>query len=177
MIVKETYGLTEFNAVLEIPIYRLNNSLYESELTQQVDKSMHLSEQELINTFGEKGKFIYAKNWTFSKSRVEYNWKFNEIIGWITIHLTDGIILGEIFLKKTDRITKNSKAKISFSDCGFKIPYNKNQPNKEIYKQILKSINDIQADKKFRKKHIDKTTFETLGPFINWKKLYESLND
>ena len=177
MIIKETYGLTEYNSVFEIPIYRLTNSMYESELTKQIDKSMHFSEQELIEIQGEKGKFIYEYSWNFSKSIIEYNWKFNEIIGWITIHLTNEIILGEIFLKKAVRITKYGKAKISFYDCGFKIPYNENKTNSEIYNQILKSIDIIQADKKFRKRYIDKTTFEILGPFVNWKKLYESLND
>jgi len=177
MIIKETFGLIEYNAVFEIPIYRLNNHLFESELIKKIDKSILLSEHELIEVFGEKGKLIYIENRNFLKSRIEYNWKFNEIIGWITIHLTDRIILGEIFLKKTERITKSSKAKFSFYDSGFKISYNKNKSNKEIYEQILKSIDSIQMAEKFRKRHIDKSIFETLGPFINWNKLYESLND
>ena len=176
MKINETHGLTEFNEVFEIPIYRLSNSKFETELKNLVNKSIPFTKEEMIKIHKEKGTYLYDEIRNHSKSVLEYNWKFNEIIGWITLHLNHGIIFGEIFLKKTNRITRSSKAKISFHDCGFKIPYDPKSSNAEIFQDIMNSITEIQTSKKFKNRYIDKSNFETTGPFIDWKKLYESLN-
>ena len=162
--------------VFEIPIYRLTNEQFEKELEDYVTKSIPYTRKELINQQGEKGRHTYDRVWNQIKANSEYNWKFNEIIGWITIHLNHKTIFGEIFLKKAKRIIKNSRAKISFYDLGFKIPFNQDDKNQKIFKEILNSLRDIQMSKKFKNRYIDKSKFEVLGPYIDWKNLYNFLN-
>jgi len=176
MIIQETYGLTEFNSIFELPIYRLTNEQFEKELNHIVTKSIPYTRQSMIEQNPKKGDFVYQDVWDNIKSFKEYNWKFNEIIGWVTLHLNHETVFGEIFLKKTARINKNSKAKISFYDCGFKIPYNQTVSNQEIFKQILDNISEVQKRKKFLNRYIDISKLETLGLFIDWKKLYSHLN-
>jgi len=178
MKIEESYGLTEVNSVFEIPIYRLSNSNFENELNNCVVNSIDYSQEDIIRSLGEKeGKRIYDGIWTDIKTRVEYNWKFNEIVGWITICLNQEIIFGELFLKRTDRIRKNSKAKIDFYNCEFKIKFDSKNLNKEIFTKILTAVNKVQKSTKFKNRVIDISKFETIGPYIDWKKLYKSLND
>jgi len=174
--IEESYGLTEFNSVFELPIYRLTNSHFEKEIDHYVKNAIPYSKQDLIELQGEKGKRIYGRVWGDIKAMTEYKWKFNEIVGFITICLNQEIIFGEIFLKKTDRIRKNSKAKIDFYDCGFKIRFDEEDLNDEIFSKILTAIKELQKSSKFKNRFIDISKFKTIGPFIDWKNLYKSLN-
>lgn len=176
MKIEKLFRITETNSVFEIPIYRLTNTDFEKELDNYVRNSIPYSRQDMINMNGEKGKIIYDEVWMNIKARSEYNWKFNEIIGWILICLNQGTVFGEIFLKKTKRIRKNSSAKIAFRNCGFKVRFDYKNTNKQIFASILNEIQKLQESKEYKNRYIDKSKLETIGSFINWKKLYSALN-
>jgi hypothetical protein len=178
MSVIETYNLTEFNSFFEIPIYRLSNSAFIKELKSEVLKSAHYhSAESLEELFPGKGKIRYERFLSEIELEKGYQWKFNEIIGWITLHFTDNYIFGEIFLKNSKRITKNSKAKIDFHDAGFKFKIPENESNRTIYENVFKEVKLLEQKTKLKRRHIDISKFETIGPFIDWKNLRKFLND
>ena len=164
MSIQETYNLTEFNSFFEIPIYRLSNSEFIKELKSEVLKSAHYhSVESLEELFPGKGKIRYEGLLSEIEIEKGYQWKFNEIIGWITLHLSDNYIFGEIFLKNSTRITKKSKAKIDFFDAGFKFKIPENESNKTIYENILKNIKSLEKNSKLKRRYIDISKFETIG--------------
>ncbi len=176
MIIEETYGLTSFNGFFEIPIYRLTNEKFEVELSSYITKEIPYSKEDMEKWNPGKGKSMYDQVWSDIKDLSEYNWKFNEIIGWITLHLNHNTVIGEIFLKKAKRIVKNSRSKIKFYDCAFKIPFNNQDSNQKIFEEMLNEINKVQQMTKFKNRYIDKSKFELIGPHIDWKNLYKMLN-
>ena len=175
MIIEKTYGLDDHNGVFEIPIYRLNNEDFETELDNYITKQIPFTKEELTRMSGKKN--AYENMFQELKSINDYNWKFNEIVGWLTLHLNHEVVFGEIFLKDAKRINKNSSKKIKFHDCGFKIRFDQNRSNKELFDQISEKIDELSKSKLLKKRHIDKLKFETIGPFIDWKKLYSYLNN
>ncbi len=177
MVEEVTYGLTEYNGVFEIPIYRLTNEKFQKELDNYATKVIPYSKKDMEDLLKKKGAEIYDEVLQDIKTMSEYGWKFNEIIGWVTIRLNQGTIFEEIFLKKLKRITKNSKAKIAFHDFGFKIPYDSKKSNFELFNAILAEIEKMQLDKKFRHWHIDISKFKVFGQFADWKKMYAFLNN
>lgn len=175
MVFEETYGLEDFNGVFEIPIYRLNSVNFEIELDKYVHNQIPFTKDDLENINGKKN--AYDNLFEELKTLNGYNWKFNEIAGWITLHLNQEIIFGEIFLKDTKRFRKNSTKKIKFYDCGFKIKFQKEQSNKEIFDDILNEINILALSNLLKNRHVDKLKFETIGPYVDWKNLYRNLNE
>ena len=178
MSILETYNLTEFNTIFEIPIYRLSNNEFIKELKDEVIKTARYhSVESMEELFPGKGKSRYERLLSEIETEKGYQWKFNEIIGWLTLHYNDNYIFGEIFLNNSKRITKKSRAKIDFYDLGFKFKIPENESNKNIYESIFNNIKSLEKNSKLKKRYIDTSIFETIGKHINWENLEKELNE
>ena len=106
MSIENTYGLTEYNSFFEIPIYRLSNDEFVSELKREIDKNIFFSKEDFEQSFPGEGEKRYERQRRELECIRGYKWKFNEIIGWLTLNKSDNSIAGEVFLKNSIRITK-----------------------------------------------------------------------
>ena len=105
MSIENTYGLTEYNSFFEIPIYRLSNDEFVSELEKEIDKNCFFSKEDFEYSFLGEGEIRYERQRNELECRRGYKWKFNEIIGWITLNKSDNSISGEVFLKNSIRMS------------------------------------------------------------------------
>jgi len=100
------------------------------------------------------------------------SWRFNEIIGWVTISIWNNRICGESWLK--ERIIKGSSTYVfryrgklfSCSLVGVGLT------SDDIYNKIKRKLRS-SFEEQFPKYHLDLTTFDNLGPSLNWLTIRE----
>ncbi len=78
----ESYKLSEFNSLFEIPVYRVDPKTFINELQKELNKicnPVELYKDLFPKNFQEK----YEAHRHEMELHIGYPWKFNEIIGWI----------------------------------------------------------------------------------------------
>lgn len=107
---------------------------------------------------------------------IGYPWKFNEIIGWVLLNIDGEIFSGELFYKEGKRVTKGSKSKVVYNSEAFRFDIFKEMNNITIYSKILTELKALNKKSLTKGRFIDTSRFETVGEYINWKKLFADLN-
>ncbi len=176
MTVFNSYKLTEFNSILEIPVYRLDPTSFENELQKELDKICH-SLTYFENLFPKNAKAKYEAHRHELELHISYQWKFNEIVGWVLLNIDRQIFSGELFYKEGKRIIKGSKSKINYNGESFRFDIEEEMSDHDIYFRILAELKDLTKKPILKGRYIDTNRFETVGKYINWKKMFEDLND
>jgi hypothetical protein len=172
----ESYKLSEFNSLFEIPIYRVGPETFKDELQKELDRICNpLTLFE--NLFPKNAKDKYEAHRHKLELHIGYLWKFNEIIGWVLLNIDGGIFSGELFYKEGKRITKGSKSKINYRGEGFRFDIIEQMSDLDIYSRIVIELKGLAKKSDTKGRYIDTNRFETVGKYINWRKMFEDLND
>ena len=176
MTVFESYKLTEFNSLFEIPIYRLDPKAFVIELEKKLDKICNpLAMFE--NLFPNNSKEKYDAHRHGLELHIGYPWKFNEIIGWVSLNIEREIFSGELFYREGKRISKGSKSKINYYGEVFRFDIIDEMTDLDIYLRIVTELKGVNKKTVTKRRYIDINRFETVGKYINWKKLFADLNN
>ena len=166
MTVFNSYKLTEFNSLFEIPVYRLDPTSFEKELQKKLDKICNpLTMFE--NLFPKNAKEKYQAHRHELELHIGYPWKFNEIIGWVLLNIDRNIFSGELFYKEGKRIMKGSKQKINYKGESFRFDVTNSMTDLDIYSHILTELRGLTKMKNTKGRYIDIHRFETIGKYIN----------
>ncbi len=175
MTIFESYKLIEYNSLFEIPIYRIDPDAFINELQKYLDKTC-----QPITSFEEyfpkNAKEMYDSHRYQYELHIGYPWKFNEIIGWVLLNIDREIFSGELFYKKGKRIYKGSKSKITYRGEAFRFNIEDGITDLEIYSRIILKLKGLSKKSITRGRYIDTNRFETVGKFVNWKKLFEDIS-
>ena len=176
MTIFNSYKLTEFNSLLEIPVYRLDPTSFEKELQKELDRICSpLTEFE--NLFPKSAKEEYQAHRHQNELHIGYPWKFNEIIGWVLPNIDGSIFSGELFYKEGKLITKGSRHKINYKGESFRFDVKNSMTDLDIYSHILIELKGLTKMKNSKGRYIDTHRFETIGKHINWRELFVDLNE
>lgn len=112
MAIFNSYNLTEFNSLFEIPVYRLDPDSFENELQRELNRRCNpLTTFE--NLFPKNSKEKYDAHRHDLELHIGYPWKFNEIIGFVLLKtLTEKFLVVKFFIKKEKELQKVQKAKL-----------------------------------------------------------------
>jgi hypothetical protein len=172
----ESYKLSEFNSLLEIPVYRVSPKTFENELHKELDRICNpLTLFE--NLFPKNAKEKYEAHRHELELHIGYLWKFNEIIGWVLLNIDREIFSGEFFYREGKRITKGSKSKINYKGEAFRFDIVTEMTDLDIYSRILTELKSLTKKSVTKGRYIDTSRFETIGKYIRWRKMFEDLND
>jgi hypothetical protein len=172
----ESYKLSEFNSLFEIPIYRVTPDAFDYELQKELDRiSNPLTLFE--NLFPENSKEKYDAHRHELELYIGYLWKFNEIIGWVLLNIDKEIFSADLFYKEGKRIAKGSKSKIIYKGESFRFDILEEMTDLDIYLSILIELKGLTKKSITKGRYIDIIRFETIGKHINWRKMFEELND
>ncbi|HEX7904942.1 MAG TPA: hypothetical protein VF487_13790 [Chitinophagaceae bacterium] len=172
----ESYKLSEFNSLFEIPVYRVSPNSFENELQKELDRICNpLTLFE--NLFPKNSKEKYEAHRHELELHIGYLWKFNEIVGWVLLNIDKEIFSGELFYKEGKRIMKGSKSKINYRGESFRFDIVEEMTDLDIYSRILTELKGLTKKSVTKGRYIDTNRFETIGKYINWRKMFEYLND
>lgn len=154
--------------LFEIPIYLMPKKFFDEKVSQHfsrckkipctVDGIESTTSKELKNLGDLKG---------------QYNWKFNQIVGYIVITYRANTIWLTLFQTKEKRIPYCSTRKpflVREDHPGnhFVIDH---KTNEEILSNIRKELKTLQPDLIHKNRFIDLTVFENIAPYLDFNTL------
>jgi hypothetical protein len=175
MTVFNSYKLIEHNSLFEIPIYRLDPNSFQNELQKELDKICN-SLDWFKNLFPENAEHKYEAHRHQLELHIGYLWKFNEIIGWVLLNIDCKIFSGEIFSKEGKRVVKGSKSKINYKGEAFRFDILDEMTDLEIHSRILVELKNLTKKSITKGRYIDIHRLETVGKYINWRKMFVEIN-
>lgn len=150
----------------DIYVYRISSKEY----CQQMDEARITFLDGKEEFFKQYPNFRHLNIKTFNKIFGGI-WEYNEIIGFIKLHILGTQVRGEYFSVDSKRIVKTRKKQ--FKHSVHKLAPERELPltgdNQEIYNVILSYLEDCK--KELPKRFIDTSLFEMVGPYIDWKEL------
>jgi hypothetical protein len=153
----------------DLPVYRLDRDTYYTQREEWIKKKLYK------NPSSKKFYKKYPENKMFMEDHlIEYyggSWEYNEIIGYLRLHILGTQIRGEYWQHKAKKLVRSRKRQFKY--ITHKLSAEKefllSGSNKEIYNDILEYIE--MCKKTLKKRCIDTSNFEKIGPHIDWKGL------
>lgn len=158
---------------LDLPVYRLPEDRYYKERDDYVDRVMIRSKPSLNTSTAER----MSQQDEAMRSRLfdSYGgaWRYNEIIGYVRLHLLGTQIRGEYWRVNKKRVVRTRNKVLEF--WGWKLAPETDLPhfgtNAEIYQVILEHVDDCKRELKAH--YLDSDQLTSLGPYIDWRALLE----
>jgi len=112
---------------------------------------------------------------SFAVSYDGRSWKYNDVIGYIAIFADKFQIKGEHWMVE-GRIREDMKKRvIRHHDKVFKIWVTPADTAESLQERIKIRLHALKLEWPFKGRYIDTNTFDLISPFIDWKKLTDSL--
>jgi len=143
MQVEKTFQLELINKVFEIPIYRISNEDFEAETNDRIDRKPTYAVSAEAHYLGSD-PLIEMNERRESDAEGTYPWKFNEIVGWLTLHADAEGASGELFIKDAHRIVRGSRAKIRYWETAFSLDWPVAVTDQKIYSILTEAIATVQ---------------------------------
>lgn len=156
----------------DLPVYRVTEKEYEKEWGNSPQN------KTLKNLYSlSKELKIEAE----SAMRIEFGgpWKYNNIIGYMSLYIHGSQIRGEYYSSNKKRILRKGRGTIVYKAHKLAIEVDLDicsKDNSVIFKQIKSYIKSCIVDiNKYRKKKrsVDTTNFDKVGKYIDWIKFIE----
>ncbi|HFK5878493.1 TPA: hypothetical protein ACGYSL_002402 [Legionella pneumophila] len=156
--------------LLDVPVYRIKEDKYYRGLAEYLDECM---DKLGMQSFLESNPEWRAAHHEMYLKAYGGQWEFNEIIGYIKLFVLGGQVRGEYHQVDAKRIVKTRKKIIELKSLKLvdEIELPSQGSNHEIYTGILDYLNACQ--KHLKNRYIDLSVFQRIGPYIDWKSLFE----
>ena len=161
----------------DVPVYRLEEEEYYRNREKTIERVLYPNDCPLrdelrsIEDADPKSKLNLSGLLEYSYGGA---WLYNEIIGYIRLHFLGTQIRGEYYAVDRQRIVRTRKKILVFRTWKLaperEIP--NSAPSDEIYSIVLQYIDDCR--KELKRRYIDSSGLERIGPYVNWKALYEA---
>lgn len=156
----------------ELPIYRVTKEKYYKDMDEYIQNKF-----AKLNDFHReyyKNNLSKLADWKHA-CREEYGsiWEYNDVIGYIKLYFSGSQVRADHWSVKAKRIVKSKKKEficIEESIYGATtIHFEKESLG--IYNKIIELVDEIKST--LRNRYIETSKFEAIGPYVDWKKLYE----
>ena len=149
--VRGVYPIMPNREVFEIPIYRVSPEAFWKEIIEMWERS-------------------------FLKSDEARGWKYNEIIGYISIRADLNQIKAEYWFIDAKVIRRDIRRKVfKHINKAFEVWVRKPDTSNDIYEKVRNYLSDLLGRKPFKGRYIDLEAFNNLGPHVNWKELTKGI--
>lgn len=153
----------------EIPVYRCSKEEHE--------EMMDLKRNEYVYYMREN-KEEYERLTDYFNSRIYYNWKYNEIIGWIGLCFNIHFLEFHCYLVDKKRINKVIHKKEFVQKKWDEISINFETENSQmVVDNCCKKFNEMtEGNSVYKGRFIDDSSFKACGIFLDWKHLAQTFN-
>ena len=126
--------------------------------------------------FEEKSKELVEHfEKSFLRSQEARIWKYNEIIGYISIRSGLNQIKAEYWFINAKRIGRRTVRKIyEYRDKAFEIWVKSQDTSIDIFNEIREKLLYLKKRRPFKGRYIDLESFDNIGPYLDWKEFVKS---
>lgn len=160
----------------DLPVYRLSRKRYYKDMDEYIKKNMYSgspSHLKMMEDFYRKEPT--RKREAEDRLRESYggSWEYNEIIGYIRLYFLGTQIRGEYWGVNSKRIVRTRRKILEYKtwQLASEIDLHREADSFSIFSKIMEYLGRCQKELKGR--YIDTGNFKTIGPFVDWKSLYE----
>ncbi len=157
----------------DLPVYRLEQNKYYDDMDKYIKKKF-ASDDMITRKYYDRNR--PQKELRKEALRNEYGgaWDFNEIIGYIRLYFYGAQVRGEYWKINAKRIVRSRKRFYIYKEWNIAAEVNIDikSTNSVIYADICKYI--CRCKEELKNRFIDDQKFKTLGPFINWRQVFEA---
>lgn len=163
--------------IINIPIYRCSYENFQEEIKVAKERLLKSYSNEILREIEEDGYDVSK----MVDRQIESKWKcwqYNEIVGFLAIHILGDQIRGTLYYIKHKRIAKGIKNKeFIYIGKGLEMPTTFMKTNKEIFQRLLEILGALPKKRnRLKNRYIDLSEFKKIGRFIDWKELIKESN-
>jgi hypothetical protein len=160
----------------DIPVYRLPEEQYYRELNEYIDGVLVPIGTPNREAMIEELRQDPEKDVSFRDHMVRsYGgmWRYNEIVAYIRLHFLGSQVRGEYYAVNKKRMVRTRRKVLEFSTWKL-APEQEiwdSSSSESIYSVLLEYINDCR--KELPRRYIDSSVFEEIGPYVDWKSIFD----
>ena len=162
---------------MDIPVYRLSSDEYYKQRSVYVDSMAKKYGSNLTSSDPVIAARLARTDEEFRRHLCKTyggEWRYNEVIGYVRLHLLGSQVRGAYWRVDAKRIVRTRK-KIIEEPWDWKLAPETELPtkgsNNEIYLAILEHVED--CSKELKKRYLDTEQLTTIGPYVDWRALFE----
>ncbi len=162
---------------LELPVYRLPEDEYYEKRSTDIDSAWKKYASPITPSSRSIAKRLAGREVKIHehlRNTFGGAWRYNEIIGYVRLHLLGTQIRGE-YWRDNAKLMVSTRLKRILGLRTYKLAPETELPtavsNKEIYLTILEHVDDCR--KELRKHYLDAEQLSTIGPYVDWRALFE----
>ena len=164
------------NYFYDVPVYRLSRERYYKDMDKYINKNMYSGSPNHIKMTEEfYRKEPSQKLAQEDRLQISYGgaWEYNEIIGYIRLYFFGTQIRGEYWGVNAKKIVRSRKKFFEHKTwkLASEIELHWDPDSSSIFSQILKYLE--RCKKELKNRYIDTRNLEVVGPYVDWKSLYE----
>ena len=154
--------------ILDIPVYRCTQEEHAAEVDKIIDSKIDAMRPPLADRARWKRDIVLRYD-----DAQWMRWQYNQTIGWLQLYVSGMDILATEYWVSAKHITPHLKHKTFAWNCykAISVVVLPNMSDADIYSEVDMELVSLGNTKKYRKRHIDLTTFHNIGPFIRWQDL------
>jgi len=161
----------------DLPVYRLSSAQYYNKMNQYVTDHMCIgspSQKKMMEDFYHKEPDLKIAEDSRLRKKYGGPWEYNEIIGYIRLHFLGTQIRGEYWAVSAKRITRTRMKLFEYKThkLAAEIDLHWEPDSSSIFNKILEYID--RCRKELIGRYIDDENLLKIGPYVNWKSLYEN---
>lgn len=98
-------------------------------------------------------------------------WQFNNIIGWIRLHVLGMEIRGEVWKTDAKKLVRRPKHKrfISASTDAFRVDCRLHRSPDAIFQTVIRELELVTQQQFGKRAYLDLECLKNIGPHINWQ--------
>lgn len=170
-MIDEKPEVKAFVRILDIPIYRCTFEKHAKALTTARERfaSMCPRTDDLAQRKRrDLGTYFDKANW--------YPWRFNEIVGYVSLVTRRGEIVGELFLRESKRIVGRPKGRLIYHHEPLFMHVRREWKSKEIFDAMCSKLAELQKqDKRLRRRVLDTEILTNIGAHLDWRTIVNSV--
>lgn len=162
--------------LMTIPVYRIQREAYYEQRGAFTEKIIFGGSDAEFKREYCKVNPDYLSNYKDAiHAKYGGSWEYNEIIGFIKLHILGSQIRGEYWQDDKKRFVKSRSKQFKYvtHKLAPENSFYKEAPNIEIYQAICSYVDDCREELKNR--YIDDSNLKNIGKYVDWKSLIKGV--
>ncbi|HHC6640669.1 TPA: hypothetical protein ACN397_004601 [Vibrio parahaemolyticus] len=168
-------GLKSIN-IVTLPVYRIEKQKYYDQRELFVEKSIFGGpDGQFKREYAVKDPHWFTRFSELLCDTYGGAWDFNEVIGYIEIHIMGNQVRGKYWQDDKKRFVKSRRKQFKYVTHKLvpEVSFPRSADNTQIYQAVLEYVSHCQRYLKSR--YIDQSNLTNIGKYVDWKALIKGV--
>jgi hypothetical protein len=155
--------------IFEVPMYWCSDDDFSRRYTRDLKAYMDRFEREISLPLSRSTRMNLEDSFW---RRYVAPWKFNQIVGWLTIYILGSQVRADVWFVNAKRFGRKLRKKhFSLFGKAFEVHTRPTETSATIFASLLEELRDYEKSHSWRRVVLDLECLQNLGPLVNWRRL------